>query len=193
MSNDNLLPSGVRIGHVHLSVSDLDRAIAFYRDAIGFTVTVDGRPVNLPVVFLAAGDYHHHLALNTFQSSGGSPSPTGHTGLYHLAILYPDRRCFVQAVARVLAHGGLIESGRDHGATVSVYLKDPDQNGIELYYDRPREEWFDHDGQFVLKNDPFDVSAMLAEAPVDTRLSAIAAENPGAAASAQVLIGDTGS
>jgi catechol 2,3-dioxygenase len=165
MTHDHLLPSDVRIGHVHLQVADLDRAAAFYRDVIGFTVTLDGRPYGLPAMFLAAGDYHHHVALNTFESAGGTPPPRGHTGLYHLAIVYPDRLSLARAVQRAVAHGANIDSGRDHGGTVSVYLKDPDRNGVELYYDRPRAAWFDSMGRFILKNEQFDVAELLSDLP----------------------------
>jgi catechol 2,3-dioxygenase len=157
-------PLDARIGHVHLKVADLDRSILFYRDVLGFTLNVDGRDFGVPVAFLAAGGYHHHIALNAFDSAGGTPPDPHHTGLYHVAILYPDREAFVQAVRRVLARGAAVDGGRDHGATVSVYLRDPDRNGLELYYDRPRAQWFDADGRFVVKNDPFEVASLLAVA-----------------------------
>jgi catechol 2,3-dioxygenase len=151
----------VRVGHVHLRVADLDRALAFYRDALGLTVTADGRAAGLPMAFLAAGDYHHHIGLNTLDSAGGSPPPPGHTGLYHTAFVYPDRRELGRAVARLRAHGVAIDHGTDHGGTVSVYLDDPDGNGVELYYDRPRSEWFGADGRPVLRNDRFDPTDLL--------------------------------
>src|SRR5690348_11788391 len=132
----------VDIGHIHLRVADLDRAIAFYRDVLGFNVTADGREVGIDAAFLAAGDYHHHIGLNTLESAGGTPPPPGHTGLYHVAFLYPDRRELGRAVKRLHNHGYPIDHGTGHGATVSVYLADPDHNGIELYYDRPRPDWF---------------------------------------------------
>ena len=174
MTQDHSLPSDVRIGHVHLQVADLDRAATFYRDVIGFTVTLDGRAHGLPAVFLAAGDYHHHVALNTFESAGGTPPPSGHTGLYHLAIVYPDRPSLACAVARALAHGAAIDSGRDHGGTVSVYLRDPDRNGVELYYDRPRAAWFDSTGGFLLKNERFEPTELLADLPEVTGAGASA-------------------
>lgn len=151
----------MRIGHVHLKVADLDRAIAFYRDVLGLSVTADGRKAGFDAAFLAAGDYHHHIGLNSFESAGGSPPPPGHTGLYHTAFMYPDRDALADAVQRVLAHGHPIDHGTDHGATVSVYLADPDGNGIELYYDRPRDHWFDDDGRPVLKLDCFDPAELL--------------------------------
>jgi catechol 2,3-dioxygenase len=151
----------VRIGHVHLRVADLDRALTFYRDALGLTVTADGRPHGLPMVLVAAGDYHHHIGLNTFESAGSTPPPPGHTGLYHTALVYPDRRELGRAVARLREHGVRVDHGTDHGGTVSVYLDDPDGNGVELYYDRPRSEWFDGDGRPVLRNDRFDPTDLL--------------------------------
>ena len=147
MSTDNGIHPAVRVGHVHLHVSDLDRALAFYRDALGFRLTGDGRPLGLPMAFVAAGDYHHHVALNTFKPSG----------LYHVAFNYPDRRELSRAVARLIERGYAIDHATDHGGTVAVYLEDPDGNGIELSYDRPRAAWFDADGNPVLKNDRIDL------------------------------------
>ena len=151
----------VRVGHVHLRVADLDRALAFYRDGLGFGVTADGREAGLPAVFLAAGDYHHHIALNTWESAGATPPPPGHTGLYHVAFVYPDRRELGRAVQRLIDHGFPIDSASDHGGTVSVYLSDPDANGVELYFDRPRADWFDADGRPVLKAERFDFRTLL--------------------------------
>jgi catechol 2,3-dioxygenase len=162
MQTDPIHPA-VRVGHVHLQVADLDRSLRFYRDALGLGVTADGRPVGLPAAFLAAGDYHHHLGLNTFESAGAEPPPAGHTGLYHVAFLYPDRRELGRAVSRLLEHGVAIDHASDHGGTVSVYLSDPDGNGVELYYDRPRSEWFDADGRPVLRADRFDHRALLVD------------------------------
>jgi catechol 2,3-dioxygenase len=159
MQSEPLHPA-VRVGHVHLRVADLDRALAFYRDALGFNVTADARAAGLPMAFLAAGDYHHHIGLNTWETDGGTPPP-GHTGLYHVAFLYPDRRELARAVQRLLDHGVTIDHGTDHGGTVSVYLDDPDGNGVELYYDRPRSDWFDADGRPVLKAERFDVHELL--------------------------------
>jgi catechol 2,3-dioxygenase len=151
----------VRVGHIHLRVSDLDRAITFYRDLLGFNLTADGRQAGIDAAFLAAGDYHHHIGLNTWDSAGGTPPPPGHTGLYHVAFLYPDRRELGRALKRLIDHGHPIDHGTDHGANVSVYLADPDGNGIELYYDRPRVEWFDADGRPILKAERFDPSDLL--------------------------------
>ncbi|HEX9438025.1 MAG TPA: VOC family protein [Roseiflexaceae bacterium] len=162
MSQSKLHPA-VRIGHVHLRVANLERATAFYRDVLGFAVTADARAVGLQMVLLAAGDYHHHIALNTWLSEGGTPPPAGHTGLHHMAILYPDRHELARAVQNLLDHDYPIDEGEDHGATVSVYLRDPDGNGIELYYDRPQEIWFDPQGHPILKAEPFDPHDLLAE------------------------------
>ena len=162
MQSEPIHPA-VRVGHVHLRVADLDRAIAFYRDCLGFGVTADARRIGLDMAFLAAGDYHHHVGLNALESAGGTPPPDGHTGLYHVAFLYPDRRELARAVKRLLDHGHPIDHGTDHHGTVSVYLQDPDGNGIELYYDRPRADWFDADGHPVLKADRFDYRELLAD------------------------------
>jgi len=160
MTNETLHPA-VRVGHVHLRVVDLDRSLAFYRDALGFGVTADGRPVGLPAAFLAAGDYHHHVGLNTFEGAGAPPPDPAHAGLYHVAFVYPDRRELARAVKRLVDHGFPPDHATDHGATVSVYLEDPDGNGVELYYDRPRERWFGADGRPVLKADHFDFREIL--------------------------------
>jgi catechol 2,3-dioxygenase len=160
--NDEPIHPAVRVGHVHLRVSDLDRSLAFYRDALGFGLVGDGRGVGFEGVFLAAGDYHHHVGLNTLESAGGTPAPPGHTGLYHVAFVYPDRRELGRAVRRLIDHDYPIDHGTDHGATVSVYLSDPDGNGIELYYDRPRADWFDPDGRPLLKAERFDYRELLA-------------------------------
>ena len=151
-------PSGLRIGHVHLKVADLDRALAFWRDLIGLEVQ---QRMGSQAVFLSADGYHHHIALNTWESAGATPPPPGHTGLYHVAFLYPDRRELGRAVGRLLEHGYAIDHGSDHGGTISVYLDDPDGNGIELYYDRPRADWVDANGRPVLKADRFDPRDLL--------------------------------
>ena len=152
----------VQVGHVHLRVAQLERATAFYRDVLGFTVTVYGPKIGLQAVFLAAGGYHHHIALNTWLSAGGSPPPAGFTGLHHVALLYPDRAALGRAVRRLLAHQYPVDGAADHGGTVSVYLRDPDGNGLELYYDRPRSQWFDAAGRPIVKNEPFNPTDLLA-------------------------------
>jgi catechol 2,3-dioxygenase len=160
-SSRSELHPAVRIGHVHLRVSDLDRATSFYRDVLGFDVTVYGS--DHEHVFLSAGGYHHYIALNTWHSMGGTPPPEGHTGLQHFAILYPDRHELARAVEGLLEHSYPIRAAQDHGVSISVYLSDPDGNGIELYYDRPRKEWFDSRGNPILKAEPFDPRDLLVE------------------------------
>jgi catechol 2,3-dioxygenase len=161
--HDEAIHPAVRVGHVHLRVSDLDRALGFYRDALGFGVTADAREHGLDMVLLAAGDYHHHVGLNTWGSAGAAPPPPGHTGLYHVAFLYPDRRELGGAVRRLLDHDYPIDHATDHGGTVSVYLTDPDGNGVELYYDRPRADWFDAEGRPVIKAERFDYHDLLPD------------------------------
>lgn len=162
--NTSTIHPQARIGHVHLRVADLERATAFYRDVLGFPVTIYGPNFGMQAAFLAAGDYHHHIALNTWMSAGGTPPPAGHTGLHHIAIVYPDAQELAVAVQRLFDCEHPIDSAEDHGGTVSVYLRDPDGNGVELYYDRPREEWFDADGNFKLMAEPFDPRDLLVAA-----------------------------
>jgi catechol 2,3-dioxygenase len=150
------------IGHVHLKVSDLDRAIAFYRDVLGFELQ---QRMGDDAAFLSAGGYHHHIGLNTWESRGGSPPPPGSTGLYHFAIRYPDRRALANALKRVL-EAGLPIGASDHGVSEAIYFEDPDGNGIEIYRDRPREEWpraQDGDG-VAMMTAPLDLRGLLAEA-----------------------------
>jgi len=150
----------VRIGHVHLSVSNLGRALKFYRDALGFEVTQrDGRSA----VFLSAGGYHHHIGLNTWAGEGASRPPPGRTGLYHFAVLYPTRRELAHAFKRLFDHGVPIEGASDHGVSEAIYLRDPDDNGIELYRDRPREEWPRLGRQLRMTSRPLDLDGLLAE------------------------------
>ncbi|MBX9863656.1 MAG: VOC family protein [Hyphomicrobium sp.] len=129
---------GTRIGHVHLKVADLERALAFYRDVLGFEVT---QRYGNEAVFLSAGGYHHHIALNTWESRGGSPPPRGTTGLYHVAIVYPTRAALADALRRLGAAGIPLEGASDHGVSEALYLRDPDGNGVELYWDRPADQW----------------------------------------------------
>ena len=170
------IDAGVRIGHVNLRVAELPRSIAFYRDVLGFQVTADASPAGIPIATLSASDYHHHIALNTFRSAGGTPPPAGHTGLHHVAIVYPGRRELAAAVRRIIAHDYPIDAGDDHGATISVYLRDPDGNGLELYYDQPRSQWRDADGAPIMRAEPFDPRTLVAE------LDAAAGPDAGAAA-----------
>ena len=160
----SLAHPAVRVGRVQLRVADLDRSGAFYRDALGVRVVVDGRTAGVDAVFLAAGDYHHHIALNTFDSAGARPAPRGHTGLHHVAFLFPDARELARTVRRVIGLGYAVDHATDHGGSVAVYLDDPDGNGVELYYDRPREQWFDADGRPVLRNEGIEVADLMRDA-----------------------------
>jgi catechol 2,3-dioxygenase len=154
---------GVDIGHVHLKVADIDRSLAFYRDILGFDVM---QRHGDEAVFISAGGYHHHLGLNTWESRGGSPPPPGTTGLYHVAIRYPDRRTLGDALRRLAEAGWPLSGATDHGVSEAVYLNDPDGNGIELYRDKPEAEWpRPADGKGVaMVNAPLDLDALLAEA-----------------------------
>ena len=152
----------VRVGHVHLKVADLDRAIAFYRDVLGFDLM---QRLGEQAAFLSAGGYHHHVGLNTWESRGGSPPPPGTTGLYHSAFLFPTRRDLAQALQRVLAAGIPLDGASDHGVSEALYLRDPDGNGVELYYDRPRDEWpLEPGGSVSMFTAPLDLQSLLAEA-----------------------------
>ena len=154
---------GVDIGHVHLKVADIERALAFYRDVLGFEVTQRRGP---SAAFLSAGGYHHHIGLNTWESRGGPPPPRGTTGLYHVAIRYPDRRSLADALRRLVRAGIQLDGAADHGVSEALYLRDPDNNGVELYRDRPREEWpRTPEGELNMVTLPLDVEALLAEAP----------------------------
>jgi catechol 2,3-dioxygenase len=151
----------VDIGHVHLKVSDIDRAIAFYEGVLGFEVMLRARD---EAAFLSAGGYHHHIGLNTWESKGAGPPPRNTTGLYHTAIRYPDRKALAEAVRRVVHAGIPLSGASDHGVSEAIYLRDPDDNGIELYRDRPPEEWPKNpDGSFTMISAPLDVDALLAE------------------------------
>ena len=153
----------VGIGHIHLKVSDLERALAFYRDTLGFELT---QRYGSQAAFLSAGDYHHHIGLNTWESSGGSPPPPGTTGLYHLAILYPTRADLADALRRLVEAGIPLEGASDHGVSEALYLRDPDGNGVELYWDRPKEEWpRTPDGGLAMVTEPLDLRSLLKEAP----------------------------
>jgi catechol 2,3-dioxygenase len=152
----------VDIGHVHLKVSDIDRALGFYRDVLGFE---EFARMGDQAAFISAGGYHHHIGLNTWESKGGSPPPPGTTGLYHVAIRYPDRPALGTALKRVVDAGVPLSGASDHGVSEAIYLRDPDDNGIELYRDRPREEWpKGPDGEFTMFTQPLDLRSLLAEA-----------------------------
>ena len=152
----------VDIGHVHLKVADIDRALDFYSGVLGFEVMIR---VADQAAFLSAGGYHHHIGLNTWESRGGTPPPPGHTGLYHTAIRYPDRKTLADALRRLVQAGVSLDGASDHGVSEALYLTDPDGNGVELYRDRRREEWpTAEDGSFTMTTAPLDVQALLAEA-----------------------------
>jgi catechol 2,3-dioxygenase len=157
------LDPGVDIGHVHLKVADLERAIGFYRDVLGFDLM---QQLGDQAAFLSAGGYHHHIGLNTWESKGGSPPPPGTTGLYHVAIRYPNRAALAEALKRLVDNRVPISGASDHGVSEAIYLHDPDGNGIELYRDRPKEEWpTAPDGKGVaMVSIPLDLDALLAEA-----------------------------
>ncbi len=151
---------GVRIGHVHLKVADLERSLAFWCGVLGFELQ---QRFGSQAAFVAAGGYHHHIGLNTWESRGGSPPPPGTTGLYHVAVLYPSRELLADALRRLLQAGVPLEGASDHGVSEALYLRDPDGNGVELYWDRPREEWpepapGEHVGMFTA---PLDVRSLL--------------------------------
>lgn len=151
----------VTIGHVHLKVADLDRALAFYHGVLGFEVM---QRMGTQAVFLSAGGYHHHLGLNTWESRAGSPPPPGTTGLYHVAIRYPERRLLADAYRRVAAAGIPLQGASDHGVSEALYLDDPDGNGVELYWDRPPETWpRAADGTLAMVTRPLDLRSLLAE------------------------------
>ncbi len=150
------------IGHVHLKVADLDRAVKFYTEVLGFEVVAR---MGASAAFLSAGGYHHHIGLNTWESKGGSRPPRGTTGLFHFAILLPSRHALATTLKRLLEHGWPIDGAADHGVSEAVYLQDPDGNGIEIYRDRPREQWPKNpDGSYAMVTDPLDLDDLLAEA-----------------------------
>ncbi len=150
---------GVRIGHVHLKVADLERALKFYCGVLGFELQ---QKFGTQAAFISAGGYHHHLGLNTWESAGGSPPPPHSTGLYHVAILYPDRAQLADAVRRVLAAGVELDGAADHGVSEAIYLRDPDGNGVELYRDRPEAEWpRTPNGELTMFTRQLDLAALL--------------------------------
>ncbi|MBI3417103.1 MAG: VOC family protein [Verrucomicrobia bacterium] len=154
---------GVTIGHVHLKVADLERALAFYRGVLGFELT---QRFGSQAAFVSSGGYHHHIGLNTWESGGGAPPPQKATGLYHLAIHYPTRAALADALRRVLAAGIEIEGASDHGVSEALYLQDPDNNGVELYWDRPKEQWpRTPDGRLDMFTRHLDLEGLLKESP----------------------------
>src|SRR6187401_1202575 len=161
--------AGTRIGHVHLKVADLDRALGFYCGVLGFQVM---QRFGAGAAFISAGGYHHHIGLNTWESLGGSPPAPGTTGLYHHAILYPTRRALADALRRLIAAGISLDGAADHGVSEALYLRDPDDNGVELYWDRPEEEWpRAEDGNFAMYSRRLDLQGLLDEAPLEMPVS----------------------
>jgi len=157
----NTIDPGVDIGHVHLKVADLERAIAFYHGVLGFGIT---QRYGTQAAFLAAGSYHHHLGLNTWESAGGTPPPPGTTGLYHTAIRYPTRAALADALRRLERAGIPLDGASDHGVSEALYLRDPDENGVELYWDRPEAEWpRAADGSLEMGIKRLDLVSLLAE------------------------------
>ncbi len=158
----NTVPADTRVGHIHLKVSDLDRAIHFYGDVLGFSLM---QRYGDQAAFLSAGGYHHHIGLNTWHSKGAGHAPRRAVGLYHSAFLFPDRASLGAALQRVLDHGTPLDGAADHGVSEAVYFRDPDGNGVELYRDRAPEDWPKQpDGTLAMVNDPLDVPALLADA-----------------------------
>jgi len=150
-----------RIGHVHLKVSDLERSVKFYTEVLGFEVTAR---MGTQAAFLSAGGYHHHIGLNTWESLGGPPPPAGTTGLYHVAIVLPDRKELARAVKRLSEHQWQIDGAADHGVSEAIYLRDPDENGLELYADRPRDQWqHDANGNVTMYTRALDFDSLMAE------------------------------
>lgn len=159
------LHPGVRIGHVHLKVADLERSLAFYCGVLGFQLM---QRYGRQAAFVSAGGYHHHLGLNTWESAGGPPPARGTTGLYHVAILYPSRTELADALRRLVAAGIALDGASDHGVSEALYLRDPDGNGLELYRDRPEADWpRAADGTLAMVTGRLDLEALLAEAPAD--------------------------
>ena len=161
-----------RIGHIHLKVSDLERALTFYRDVLGFDLT---QRYGRQAAFLSAGGYHHHIGLNTWESAGGSPPPAGATGLYHVAILYPSRADLADALRRLMEAGIPLEGASDHGVSEALYLRDPDGNGVELYWDRPQEQWpRTSEGEIQMFTRPLDLKGLLRELPASNNAGDLA-------------------
>jgi len=158
---DDIIDSRVNIGHVHLKVADIERSLKFYCGVLGFELV---QRMGSSAAFVSAGGYHHHIGLNTWESRGGTPPPPGTTGLYHFAIRYPNRRTLADAWRRLQQAGVPLEGASDHGVSEALYLRDPDDNGLELYYDRPEKEWpRTADGKLAMVTEPLDLRALLRE------------------------------
>jgi catechol 2,3-dioxygenase len=166
MTPHHTIDERVRIGHVHLKVADLARSLTFYEGVLGFHIT---QRMGDSAAFLAAGAYHHHIAINTWESLGAAPPPPGTTGLYHLAIVYPTRAALADALRRLLEAGIPLDGAADHGVSEALYLRDPDENGVELYWDRPPETWpRTPDGALAMFTRPLNLKGLLAESPPQT-------------------------
>ncbi len=164
MQDDFVVPAGTHIGHVHLKVADLPRALGFYCGVLGFELQ---QKFGDQAAFISAGGYHHHIGLNTWESKGGSPPTPGTTGLYHTAILYPAKSDLANAFKRVLGAGLQLDGAADHGVSVALYLRDPDQNGVELYWDKPKSEWpYGPDGKLAMVNARVDLKELLNQATI---------------------------
>jgi catechol 2,3-dioxygenase len=162
-SSSKPIDSGVRIGHVHLKVADIERSLHFYCDILGFQLM---QRMGRSAAFISAGGYHHHIGLNTWESKNGSPPPPGTTGLYHIAILYPSREKLADALRRLIDAGIPLEGAADHGVSEALYLRDPDGNGVELYWDRPHAQWpFTADGELAMVTEALDLQDLLAASP----------------------------
>lgn len=158
---DYKIPAETKIGHVHLKVSDLDRALTFYRDLLGFEIT---QRYGSSAVFLSAGGYHHHIGLNTWYSKDAAPAPVRSAGLFHLAILYPARKDLATIVQRLFNAGYPLTGASDHGVSQAIYLNDPDQNGVELYWDKPKDQWpLDENGNLQMITEALDMENLLSE------------------------------
>ena len=165
MSDQNyIVPAGTYIGHVHLKVSDIQRALGFYCGVLGFELQV---MYGTEAAFISAGGYHHHIGLNTWESKGGSPPPPGTTGLFHTAILYPTRADLANVLKRVIASGLQLDGASDHGVSEALYLRDPDQNGVELYWDKPKTQWpLDGNGKLKMITARLDLNDLLKQATI---------------------------
>src|SRR5436309_13522533 len=176
MPNNPPVVAGTRIGHVHLKVADLDRALGFYCGVLGFELM---QRLSSGAAFISAGGYHHHIGLNTWESKGGHPPPPGTTGLFHTAILYPTRSSLADALHRVISAGIELDGASDHGVSEALYLRDPDDNGVELYWDRPKAQWpRSADGGIAMYTRRLDLEGLLREAQVNPEETVLNADDP---------------
>ena len=164
MQNDYIVPAGTFIGHVHLKVANIQRALDFYCGVLGFEMQ---QMYGADAAFISAGGYHHHIGLNTWESKGGSPPPPGSTGLFHTAILYPERADLANALKRVMNAGLQLDGASDHGVSEALYLRDPDQNGVELYWDKPKDQWpREAGGTLKMITARLDLNNLIAQATI---------------------------